>query len=196
MSVRGKKTVLRTIRLTQEMDDVLRKGAEQKGESMNGLIESMMTRYIEWDRLATKFGFVTIPSETLRSILEHLDDEEVESIATDLGGSMLKTMTTFWFKELNLQAFLDMTSLRAKYSGLYTCEVKTNEKGYMMAFHHDLGKKWSIFLKSIVGRFVRDVMGTQTVADLTDSSVVIRFPIPSKEQGNQGNHSVTHAQPK
>jgi biotin-(acetyl-CoA carboxylase) ligase len=46
----GKKTLLRIIRITQELEDLLQKDAKLKRISVNALISSIMTKYAEWDR--------------------------------------------------------------------------------------------------------------------------------------------------
>src|SRR5512139_817158 len=101
VSAKKKKTVLRTVRLNQELDYRLRDDAELHDLTVNGLINRIMTKYVEWDRHTERFGFVSFARGTFKSILEEVDDCKVEQIASDAGSLALEAVTLFWFKELN-----------------------------------------------------------------------------------------------
>ncbi|HKR74034.1 MAG TPA: hypothetical protein VJR94_07975 [Candidatus Nitrosocosmicus sp.] len=49
-SIGNKKTVLKTIRITQELDNLLQKDAKAKGMNVNSYINSIFTKHTEWDR--------------------------------------------------------------------------------------------------------------------------------------------------
>ena len=55
----AKQTVMRSVRISRELDDVLRRDAESRGISFSSLVSEIFTKYSEWDRLANKFGVVT-----------------------------------------------------------------------------------------------------------------------------------------
>ena len=46
----SKKTVLKTMRISDYINTLLEKDAESKGVSVNALISMVMTKYAEWDR--------------------------------------------------------------------------------------------------------------------------------------------------
>ena len=52
----NKRTVLKTIRITQELDNLLQKDAKAKGINVNSYINSIFTKHSEWDRFVEKFG--------------------------------------------------------------------------------------------------------------------------------------------
>ncbi len=175
---RRKKTVLRTIRLTQELNDLLQEDARANGISVSALINKIMTKHVEWDRHIEKFSFISIASETFRSILREIDDKKLENIAKDLGNSMPQAVTMFWFKKLNLETFLKTISLFGKYSGLHTNEIEIKGENCTITFHHDLGRKWSAFLKHFLSQYVESAVGIAPQTDITDNLVVVSFHIP------------------
>ena len=175
MSVKRKKTVLRTVRLNQELDSILRDDAEENNLTVNGLINRIMAKYVEWDRHTEKFGFISFARQTFKSMLEEVDERKVEEIATNTGSSALKAVTLFWFKELNAETLLKTISNYCKYSGLGVSEVKVDGAQCTMTFRHDLGRKYSIYLKSALSQFVKTALGTVPETEITDDLVVIRF---------------------
>ncbi|WXG47241.1 MAG: hypothetical protein WED05_11375 [Candidatus Atabeyarchaeum deiterrae] len=173
MSAERKKTILRTIRITQELDDLLKVDAQESNLSVNALIDKIMMKYTEWDRHAKKFGFVSLSSETFRSILNEVDDSGAERLGLNLGGSVGKALTMFWFRKVNLENFLELISLYGKYTGDFTCQITQNGKGYMITLHHSLGRKWSVYLKNFISEFIRTVTGVLPQTDISDASIVI-----------------------
>jgi hypothetical protein len=175
MSAKRKKTVLKTVRLTQELDSLLRGDAEAGGMTVNSLINRIMTKYVEWDRHIEKFRFISIADETFRSILEEVDDSKVEQIATDMGSKMPKAVTLFWFKRLNLDTVLKTISNYGKYSGLHTNEIRFDEGECIITFHHELGRKWSMFLKNLISQYIKTGLGIVPQTEITDSMVLVSF---------------------
>jgi hypothetical protein len=179
VSAKRKKTVVRSIRLTKEIDDVLQGDAEVNGVSVGGLINRIMNKYAEWDRYADKFGYVCLAAESFRSILEEVDDTKLENVGAALGSDVPKSVTMFWFKKINLETLLKMFSLYGKYSGQFVVEIDTQEENYVLTLHHNLGKKWSTYLGPFMSQFVRSALRVVPHTEVTDNMVVINFHMNS-----------------
>lgn len=178
MVPKNQKTLLKTIRIRQDVDRILRIDANTKGLSVNMLVSQVLDKYCEWDRYAERFGFVTIASGTFRSILEEIDDEKLSRVAANLGAEMPKAVTLFWFKKVNLQTFLDTISLFARYSGLQVHETKIDAKEYAIAFRHALGRKWSTFLSHFMSHAIREAVRVFPQSEVSENSVVMSFRLP------------------
>ncbi|MFQ5920211.1 MAG: hypothetical protein ACE5I4_09260, partial [Thermoplasmata archaeon] len=84
MSARATKSVVRSIRITKELDDLIRADAEDKGLTVNALVSSILTKYAEWDRYADRFGFVTITRNGFRTYVEAIEEEKLTEIGEEL----------------------------------------------------------------------------------------------------------------
>jgi len=177
MSTR-KKTVLRTIRLPQEMDRQLQEDAEANGMTVNGLMNRILRKYIKWDTHIEKLKFVSITNETLKFLLEACSDNEIERIATDIGCKTIESITLFWFHKLNLETALKTASIYGRYSGLLTSEIKVDEGNYTIIFHHELGDKWSLFLKCAINQFVKTTLGIVPQIQISNNVVLVSFHSP------------------
>ncbi len=178
MSVKRKKTVLRTVRLNQELDSILRDDAEKSDLTVNGLINRIMTKYVEWDRHTERFGFISFARQTFKSILEEVDECKIEQIATNTASPTLKAVTLFWFKELNAETLLKTISNYCKYSGLGTSEIKVDGAQCTITFHHDLGRKYSIYLKNAIGQFVKTTLGLVPKTEIAHDMLFVSFHMP------------------
>jgi hypothetical protein len=174
------KTLIRSVRITKELDNLLEKDAKAKRVSVNSLISIIMTKYAEMDRYNERFGTITLRREGFRSILEAIEDDTITSLAKDIGTQIPKQFLLFWFKKLNLETYLKYLSLVCKYSGFAEYEVDTNEDETecIITLIHDLGEKWSIFLKNWLEQGMKTAVGiVPTAFDVSKNTVVVRFHV-------------------
>jgi len=175
---RKRKTVLRVSRITEDMDRLLLKDAEEKGTSVNALINSIFTRYAEWDRYAGRFGYVSIGKDLLMPILAATDEKKLVEIADKLGGELTREFILFWFKRVSLETFLAYVSLVCRYGGIAKYEMEVTGKEYTITTIHELGMPWSSFLEHFIDHGLRDNLGIQAHFDVSRNSVVSRFAAP------------------
>ena len=153
MTVEGKskkKTVLKTIRIDEDLDDALDKDAEEHGVSENALISSILAKYIEWDRYAEKFGRVSLPSEALKAIIEATEQDKLRTTVEEFATSVPKDYVMFHYRKLDVEACLLHLSFLSRYAGMFKYEVqKEQERNYTITIHHKFGEKWSYWLKSL-----------------------------------------------
>lgn len=70
-------TTLRTIRIPQELDNALKSISKERGISVNTFVSMLLKKYVEWDKYADRFGYVTLTRESLRRILQATDDNKL-----------------------------------------------------------------------------------------------------------------------
>ena len=83
--VENKKIVLRTIRLSRGLDELLQKDANSKRISVGVLISTIFTKYSQWDRYTEKFEMITLGQVTIKAILEASEDEALIRKAREIG---------------------------------------------------------------------------------------------------------------
>ena len=149
-SGRRKKTKLRTVRVTAELDATLQKDAEDRKVSVNTLIGSIFTKYSEWDRFADKLGFVSSSPYLLREAMAMLTEDQVGKLGTALGERLPGELARFWFKNVSHETLIGMISLYCTYGGVGEYELETNGIDYTVVVHHSLGKNWSLYLKHLM----------------------------------------------
>jgi hypothetical protein len=84
MGRENKKTVLRTIRLSKGLDELLQKDTNSKRITVGALISIILSKYSQWDRYTEKFE-ITFRQETLKTILEATEDEALIRKAREIG---------------------------------------------------------------------------------------------------------------
>jgi hypothetical protein len=81
----NKKTLLRTVRLTKGLDELLQKDANSKRISVGALISTILTKYSQWDRYTEKLGTITFRPDTFKAILEATEDGALIRKAREIG---------------------------------------------------------------------------------------------------------------
>ncbi len=173
-----KKTVLRSIRIPAELEEILATDAEAKGLSVNAIVASILTKYSQWDRYADKFGLVTITRVGLRSMIEGLDEESAARVARETGGQNPREMTMFWFKKSNLDTFLSYLNIICRYGGIGQYEVEMDARNCTILYHHGLGLNVSKYLSTFFTEAIKAIVGATAKSEAGRNSLVLRFQKP------------------
>ncbi len=173
-----KKTVLRSIRIPTELEEVLSKDAEAKGLSVNALVSSILTKYSQWDRYAEKFGMVTITRTGLRAMIEALDEEAAAKLARETGGHNPKEVTLFWFRKPNLETFLSYLNIMCRYGGIGEYELEMDGKNCTILFHHSLGLNVSKYYGHFFTEAIREIVGVAPRTEAGRNTLVLKFQKP------------------
>jgi len=175
-----RKTVLKTFRFSEELVLLLEKGAEKEGTTINALAGSILTQYLGWETKAKEFGFVPIYKPLFRAIFEALDDETLIRIGRKALPEMWKEMAEFWFQDSSADKILDIWSVRSRHLPYVQTEVKKQGNTYSIVFHHDLGPKWSIVIRSALDEMVRKSFLAQPTLTMGESIVTAQFSEPPR----------------
>jgi uncharacterized protein YxeA len=178
LSARSKKTVLRTVRISEELDGVLEKDAKVSRTSVNALISSIMAKYAEWDRFTERFGQVSLPTTLFRGLLDLADENALAALAERHGVEGTKEITSFWFKKINLETLLRFISIESEYANLNEVEIENEGRDYTISFHHEYGKKWSTYLEHYFDKMIRTYLKAIPQLETTENTVTLRFQVP------------------
>ena len=163
-----KKTILRTIRIDKDLDDTLDKVAKENGVIENALISSQ------------KFGFVSLPSEALKAIIEATEPDKLRTAVEEYATSVPKDYIMFRYKKLDIETCLLHLSFLSRYGGMFKYELQIErERNYTVTIHHKFGEKWSYWLSQAIsiGLF-KNILGIAPKIHLSKNSVVFTFLVP------------------
>jgi hypothetical protein len=170
-----KKTTLRTVRLSQELDDTLRKIASERGISLNTLVAFILTKFVEWDKLAEEFDLVSIQRKILRSLIDATDEDKLQQTAAKYGSELPREGIMFWFKQVNRETFLAGLSNIFRYGNLAKLEVDASKGEDVLVAQHDLGLAGSKFLKNFITAASTSTIGQTPEFELTPDSILIKL---------------------
>ena len=178
MGTKQKKTVLRTVRITEELDGILEKDANVQRVSVNTLISSIMAKYAEWDRFTERFGHISIPTTLFRDLLDLTDENTLATLAERVGVELTNEITSFWFKKINLESLLRFISNASEYGKVGEVEIGNEGRDYTISIYHEYGKKWSTFLKHYLDKMIRTHLKVIPQFETAENTVTLRFQVP------------------
>jgi hypothetical protein len=174
----NKKTVLRSIRLSGDHDEVLDEEAKRKGVSVNFLLTSIITKYVEWDRFAERFGFVYVTRQGFRSLFDLLSDETLVVHGKEVGSKNAPDITRFWFGKLNLETFFSFLALFSKYGAAFHYERQSSGRTHTVTFHHELGPRYNVVLVNYIDQAIRNIVGVAPRFETGNNSFIAIFEEP------------------
>jgi hypothetical protein len=179
LSVKKKKTILRTIRVSEELDSLIEKDAEDQNISANALITKIMTRYAEWQRHIEKTSYVLIASALFRAILKEVSDEKIAEIAKTVLPTIINNLAMLEFGKTDFDSVLKTIFLISKYETGLRTSVSTPDEAkdgkHTLTLYHDWGPKGSLLFKNYLDNLIRDETGKSPAANVTDDVVTISF---------------------
>jgi hypothetical protein len=176
-AAKRKPTLLKTIRISETLDNLLKKDAASRRMTTNALIQSILTKYSEWDRFADRYGFISMTHDTLRTIIEKTEDQKLIEASKELGTRVPKDILLFWFGKMGVAVFLKYLALLSDYARYADFEIAEDGLKYTVTVHHNLGPKWSIYLKGFLESGLKSTTGLEGETEVSKSSVVITFSV-------------------
>jgi hypothetical protein len=172
-------TVVRSIRIPREMDQLFHQEAQQRRVTYNALVLRLFQKYLEWDRFAEKFGFVQIPSELFAASLKSMGADKAGEIGKEFS-RLVKESILFWFKKFTLETFLDFNSLIFRYSLGPAADYDERIEGreHVISIHHHFGADYSSGAAVLIGTALTDLVGIKPHVELGEGSIVLRFTEP------------------
>jgi hypothetical protein len=168
-------TVLRSIRIDPTISEVLARDAANEGMSVNALVSQILTKYVEWDRFADRFGFVTITREGYRSMHDLIPDADLERVAQQAGGAYPKETALFFFKHLGLDVFLKYLELTCRYARWAEFELTRGSASITVVLRHSLGPKYSRFLGAYLRSAAKELARVPVRTEIHPGSVVLHL---------------------
>jgi hypothetical protein len=168
-TAKTKQTEVMCIRVDHKLAEELRSEAEHVNLSLNVLVNHVFRRYVEWERDAIKLGFIPITKELFASLMERLNENQIEQMAV-ASVKNLSDIVIYMQKKFDLQAVVQWIDQLCKVSGFAKKHVMNNSL-HTFIVQHDLGMKCSIYFKTVFTMVFKTLQKTID-PDITPQSVV------------------------
>ena len=169
-----RQTEVMSVRIEQMMVEELRSEAESANISLNVLVNHIFKRYTAWERDASKIGFVPITKDLFATLLEKLEQNQLEQVAAGSAKNIIDVII-YMQKRFDLQTFLKWLDEMCRASGFAKKRVMVDTL-YTYIVQHDLGMKYSIYLQTIL-KILFNNLQKRIEPNITEQSVVFTADI-------------------
>ncbi len=176
LSKQNNKSINLSCRIEKKIYDELVADAKRKGISLNSLMSSITKHHVTWKRYADEIGFVPITKRMIGKIFKGLDDEAIERIAYDLGGTVPRELLFLTYDEMEFENFMRILEINALRFGA----VKhTRENGvHVLNIHHGFNKNFSHFLAWAHQRMADDLSLKMTLTNSDNNMICMHIEEP------------------
>jgi len=137
-------TVHLSCRIEKDVYDSLSKDADEKGISLNSLVNSITKKFVAWDIYSSDIHLVPLTKEVLEKIFDKLDDQTLQQIAKKIGGFVAKELIFLSLDEMNFNNLIQAVLLSASRFG--TVKHKIVDSKHIICIHHGISINFSKFL--------------------------------------------------
>jgi hypothetical protein len=170
-----RKTRLKTIRLPESYALSLKKEAAEKGTTVNALINSIIGLYINWQREADEFGFISVHKKYYETLIEEADEETLVRLGREVVLNTWKEMAEFRFQDSTPDKMLELLTMKWRLDKPPELTVTRDEDAYTIVFRNDNGPKYGIVAESAFREFVRQSFHVEPRISRGESIVTVRF---------------------
>ena len=173
----NQKLVKLSCRIEKKIYDELLADAKRKGISLNSLMLSMTKHHVTWKRYADEIGFVPITKRMIGKIFKYLDEDIIEKIAHDLGGTVPRELLFLTYDKMEFENFMKILVINALRFGA----VKhTQENGvHVLNIHHGISENFSHFLGCAHQRMAEDLSLKITMRNSDKNMISIKIEKPN-----------------
>lgn len=153
----------------------LRNDSELEGVSLNSFVTRIFSNHIQWERYERKVGLLPMTKPFLKEVLNQMTEEQVTSLAHKFEKGSFKNILRFMNENLELEDFLRFlrTWLTASWMQ-HNIEIKDGSY-HRFNIQHDLGIKWSLYVKTLVSELCHDVLNITLDVKIDENLISLTF---------------------
>ena len=162
-----------TFRISGDILLAMRQMSQERGVSLNTLVNNVLKSYVDWESNAVKAGFGVFQREVVREAIGSLDENTLRKIAANTA-STYKDMLLLMKGSSDLESFICIVKERAKRAGFNLREFEEAE-GTKIILQHDMGANWSTYYKLYHEKVINSI-GHPVKIETTDNSLIMLIP--------------------
>ena len=192
-TIMASKGTIRSMRISAELDARLRNLAEEKGESVNAIVEAELTKLVEFDKFTDEMAYTTVRKAWLSKLIEYLSEDEIREFGRWSAVGPSSETVHFYHGTMDLDSLLETyEEIGSKYGKFFTFRHESDGTTHTIVLNHGMGMKWSIFLDANLKKVFRDVIGLDLTTRLSDNIFFGRFEAPTEKPASAGATSLTN----
>jgi hypothetical protein len=170
-TVASKVSSVLTVRVPRAVREKLDAESQMSGITLNTLVSQIVTKHTEWDRFARDVGFASITKAFLRSVLEHLSDKTISTIAVTTCRGAMRDAMIYMNGKMEYSAFIKTMDLWLSAANVPFRHMTDDEGQDMYIVQHQLGYKWSIYFGTVANSVLNEI-GYRTDGQVTTNDSV------------------------
>jgi hypothetical protein len=172
--IRKIRTETITFRLPSNLVNTLRREAESDRISLNSLVTKIFANHIQWEKYERKVGLLPMTKTFLKEVLNQLSEEQIASLAQRTEKETFKNILGFMRESHSTKDFISILRTWLNVSWMQH-NIEERDGYYRFHIQHDLGIKWSIYIKILVSELSEDILNKKVEVKISASTISLVF---------------------
>lgn len=172
---RKKKSQTITFRLDPDLIEEIKNDAELEKINVNSLVSKILSNHILWERYERKLGLLPMTKPFVQHAINGMEDDEITHLAQEVEKDTFSDILNFMKGDYTVEDFIEI--LR---SWLYVAwmqhDVIKGKGTYTFKINHELGEKWSLYVKTLVTELFHDIVQKRLEVKSTKNTITLVFP--------------------
>ena len=172
------KTVTRSFRIRKDWLDILTEDAENQGISVNVLMNLILRRYTNFERLCRDSDVICMSKKAFHELISGVSLEHMAKAAENTGSEDIQKIIDKMRLPSNYESFAYLVN---KYFGAQYCAdwfrsyPKLVENQNLLNLQHNLGREWSVYLEKYFLSYLK-MLNINCETKIYDYAVNIKVP--------------------
>lgn len=170
-----KKTETVTFRLPESILDELKSEANLEKTNLNALVLKLLSNHLQWGRYERKVGLLPMTKPFVKYAVSKMTEEEIINMAQKIEKETVTNILIFTKGHHSTTEFIEILRswLNVAWMQHY---IEIDKDHYVFKIQHDLGNKWSLYVKTMVYGLAHDVLVKKVDIKITASTITLIFP--------------------
>ncbi len=151
----NKSSVTLSCRFDRKLYELLQNDCQKKDISLNSLMNSIVKKYLSWEKYAEEIGFIPLAKETVRLVFDNLDDAKIQMIAEHVGRTIPKELILLMFNRIDFDTIMNFIDISSSRYGIVQHDVIGSD--HTLTVYHGVNKKFSSFLYSALKTMAKEL---------------------------------------
>ena len=169
------KTKTVSFRLSSSLIEELKQEAEIEKINFNALISKILGNHILWEKYERKVGLLPMTKPFVKYAIEKLSEKEIIYLAEVIEKDTFSDILNFMKGEYTVEDFIEILRTWLNVAWMqHHIEKKNNS--VIFKIQHDLGKRWSLYVKTLATELFYDILGKKLEVTMTKTTIKLVFP--------------------
>ena len=169
------KTKTVSFRLSSSLIEELKQEAGIEKINFNALISKILGNHVLWEKYERKVGLLPMTKPFVKYAVQKLTEKEIIYLAEVIEKDTFSDILNFMKGEYTIDDFIEILRTWLNVAWMqHHIEKKNNT--VIFKIQHDLGERWSLYVKTLATELFYDILGKKLEVTLTKTTITLVFP--------------------
>lgn len=173
-SVEKTKTV--SFRLSSSLIEELKQEAGMEKMNFNALISKILANHVLWEKYERKLGLLPMTKPFVKDAIQRLTEKEIIYLAEVIEKDTFADILNFMKGEYTVNDFIEILRTWLNVAWMQH-HIVTKKNTTIFKIQHDLGEKWSLYVKTLATELFYDILEKRLEVTSTKTTITLIFPI-------------------